>query len=78
MKAVTFGGGIHPRYEKNRTATIAVKTLDAPEEVVIPLSQHIGAPAKACVAKGDEVLRGQVVGVLVGPTPTHAISTVGR
>jgi electron transport complex protein RnfC len=62
MKAVTFSGGVHPDYEKDRTKGLAVKTLPAPKEAVIPLLQHIGAPAKACVAKGDQVLRGQVIG----------------
>ncbi len=74
MKAVTFSGGIHPRYEKDRTAGLAVKPLPAPEEIVIPLSQHIGAPASACVEKGDEVLMGQKVGEPGGfvSTPIHA------
>jgi electron transport complex protein RnfC len=62
MKAVTFLGGVHPDYEKDRTKGLAVETLSAPKEAVIPLLQHIGAPAKACVAKGDDVLRGQVIG----------------
>jgi electron transport complex protein RnfC len=71
MKAVTFSGGIHPRYEKDRTAGLASKPLNAPEEIVIPLSQHIGAPASACVEKGDEVLCGQKVG-----EPGGFVSTV--
>ncbi len=66
MKAVTFHGGIHPRYEKNRTAGLEVKPMAAPDELVVPLSQHIGAPAKACVEKGDAVLLGQVVGEPAG------------
>jgi H+/Na+-translocating ferredoxin:NAD+ oxidoreductase subunit C len=61
MKAVTFKGGIHPRYEKELTAGKTTVPLDAPAQIVIPLSQHIGAPARACVEKGDDVLRGQVV-----------------
>ena len=40
----------------------AIKPLAAPAELVFPLSQHIGAPAKEAVAKGEEVLRGQVLG----------------
>ncbi len=62
MKAVTFSGGVHPDYEKDRTKGLAIEALRAPKEAVIPLSQHIGAPAKACVEKGDEVLLGQVIG----------------
>lgn len=61
MKAVTFKGGIHPHYEKDRTAGLAVAPLPAPSEAIIPLSQHIGAPSRACVEKGEEVLVGQVI-----------------
>jgi len=76
MKTVTFAGGIHPSYQKDRTAALEVKTIDAPDEVVIPLSQHIGAPAKAVVAKGDEVLVGQVVGEPGGFVSTFIHSSV--
>ncbi len=76
MKAVTFSGGIHPRYEKDRTAGLAVKPLPDSDEVVIPLSQHIGAPASACVEKGDEVLRGQAVGEPGGFVSTFIHSPV--
>lgn len=34
----------------------------ASDRVMIPLSQHIGAPARACVAVGDRVSKGQLVG----------------
>ncbi|MCP4675842.1 MAG: electron transport complex subunit RsxC [Deltaproteobacteria bacterium] len=76
MKAVTFSGGIHPRYEKDRTAGLAVKPLPDSDEVVVPLSQHIGAPASACVEKGDEVLRGQAVGEPGGFVSTFIHSPV--
>ena len=63
MSAVTFTrGGVHPPESKSRTAGLAVETIEAPSEVAIPLSQHIGAPAKASVEKGDEVLMGQEIG----------------
>jgi electron transport complex protein RnfC len=70
----SFPGGIHPRYEKEATAGRPVRTLEPPEQVTIPLSQHIGAPAEACVGKGDEVLAGQVVGESKGfiSCPVHA------
>lgn len=70
----SFPGGIHPHYEKEITSGKAIRELDPPAEVVIPLSQHIGAPADACVAKGDEVLAGQVVGESRGfiSCPVHS------
>lgn len=53
-------GGIHPPENKlSRKAAIAPMPL--PEVVVIPLSQHIGAPAQAVVAKGDVVKTGQLI-----------------
>jgi len=74
MKAVTFSGGVHPRYNKDRSSARAIAELPAPAELAIPLSQHIGAPAKACVAKGDEVLMGQPVGEPAGfvSVPVHS------
>ncbi|MBN2343428.1 MAG: electron transport complex subunit RsxC [Deltaproteobacteria bacterium] len=62
MTVLTFKGGIHPKYNKDNTASKPITSLAAPKEIVIPLSQHIGAPARACVEKGDAVKRGQVIG----------------
>ncbi|MFO8071700.1 MAG: electron transport complex subunit RsxC [Polyangia bacterium] len=74
MSAVTFRGGVHPRYNKQRTAELAVAPLEPPEEIAIPLGQHIGAPASPCVAKGDRVLIGQRIGEAGGfvSAPVHA------
>ncbi|MBN2715023.1 MAG: electron transport complex subunit RsxC, partial [Deltaproteobacteria bacterium] len=62
MTVQTFKGGIHPKYNKDKTAQAAIEQLGAPKEIIIPLSQHIGAPARACVDKGDAVLKGQLIG----------------
>lgn len=51
-------GGIHPSAEKI-TAGRAIEEFALPEMVTIPLGQHIGAPAKPLVAKGDKVVVGQ-------------------
>ena len=53
-------GGIHPDASK-LTADVAVVALPAPAEVVLPLAQCIGAPAKPVVKPGDEVTAGQLV-----------------
>lgn len=53
-------GGVHPSENKLSRAK-AIETLALPDVVQIPLSQHIGAPATAVVAKGDKVLTGQLV-----------------
>lgn len=72
-----FPGGIHPHEGKNGKAvngSHAIVELPAPAKVVIPLSQHIGAPAKAIVAVGDEVKMGQMIGEAGGfvSAPVHA------
>ena len=59
--AYTFSGGIHVEEYKN-TRKCRIETLPPPATVTIPLSQHIGAPAVACVNVGDEVTLGQKIG----------------
>lgn len=58
-----FKGGIHPEYNKSGTNTKKVETImpKAGEVVTIPLSQHIGAPAKAIVAKNQTVKTGELI-----------------
>lgn len=53
-------GGVHPSDNKLSRGK-AIETLALPEVVTIPLSQHIGAPAVAKVAKGDVVKTGQLI-----------------
>ena len=72
-----FPGGIHPAEGKNGKAVNQhnpITELPAPKRVAIPLSQHIGAPAKAIVKKGDHVLMGQMIGEAGGfvSAPVHA------
>lgn len=73
-KAVTFERGIHPDYNKELAAGKAIVAAKLPDRIVVPLSQHIGAPAKAAVGIGDEVKRGQVLGETSGfvSSPVHA------
>ena len=53
-------GGIHPP-ESKLSAGRPIQELPLPQQVVIPLGQHIGAPAVACVAKGDQVKVGTLI-----------------
>ncbi len=53
-------GGIHPPDNKI-SAGMPIKVLSLPKAVVVPLSQHLGAPAVAEVAKGDRVVAGQPI-----------------
>lgn len=59
-------GGIHPSDNKQYSKDAAIERFPVPATVVIPLAQHIGAPAVACVAKGDKVLAGQVIATAGG------------
>lgn len=61
MKIRTFSiGGIHPEENKlSNDATTQVAAL--PVQAIFPLSQHIGAPAKPVVAKGDKVKVGTMI-----------------
>ncbi len=72
-----FPGGVHPKEGINGkavTAPLPIVQLDAPSRVVIPMSEHIGAPAKCIVKKGDRVLMGQVIGEAQGDVsaPVHS------
>ena len=61
MKARTFRiGGIHPE-ENKLTHEVATKVAALPKQAIFPLSQHIGAPAKPVVAKGDKVKVGTLI-----------------
>lgn len=59
-------GGIHPSDCKEYSKEAAIERFPIPASVVIPLAQHIGAPAVAAVKKGDKVLAGQVIATAGG------------
>lgn len=58
----SFKGGVHPPAKKGLTKDIPIRNLEAPEKVIIPLRQHIGAPNEPVVKVGDLVKKGQVIG----------------
>ncbi|MCH5337630.1 MAG: electron transport complex subunit RsxC [Acetatifactor sp.] len=61
MAKLTFVGGIHPYDGKELSKDKPTQDVPPGAELVYPLSQHIGAPAVAIVAKGDRVLAGQKI-----------------
>ena len=68
-----FFGGIHPKYNKEMSKTTPEVKVIEPECVVIPMSQHIGAPCLPLVQVGDRVLKGQKIGDGEGLcVPVHA------
>lgn len=62
MKTFTFTGGVHPLYNKDISIREPLREAPLPKVAVIPLSQHIGAPNKPLVNKGDYVEEGQLIG----------------
>ena len=71
--AFSFYGGIHPRGRKELAREQKITPFPPPQEVVIPMSQHIGAPCKPLVSKGDHVDLGQRIGDGQGLcVPVHA------
>ena len=68
-------GGVHPPGNKLSKGA-GIVTMPVPETVVIPLSQHIGAPATAVVAKGDTVKVGQLIGKSAGFVSSNIHSSV--
>ena len=57
---LTFRGGVHPKGRKELSREAPLRRFDpSPGEMVFPLAQHIGKPAKAIVKKNDPVLVGQ-------------------
>ena len=57
LKAVS--GGIHPRYHKSHSVGAKIAPASLPRQLILPLSQHIGAPTVPVVKIGDRVLKGQ-------------------
>ncbi|MSS09812.1 electron transport complex subunit RsxC [Clostridium sp. WB02_MRS01] len=76
MGLATFKGGIHPNEGKELSENKPVQVLKPKGEMVFPLSQHIGAPAKPLVAAGDQVLVGQKIGEPGGFISACVISSV--
>lgn len=57
----SFSGGIHPQENKQQSTQTPIAHLPLPAQLIIPVSQHIGAPADVIVAVGDSVLKGQLI-----------------
>ncbi len=76
MKLHTFRiGGVHPE-ENKITAEMPTQVAALPTQAIFPLSQHIGAPAKAVVAKGDKVKVGTLLAEAGGFVSAPVYSSV--
>jgi electron transport complex protein RnfC len=70
-------GGVHPSEHKKETAGLPIRRLPFAPQLVVPLSQHKGAPAKPIVKVGEEVVRGEPIAEADGhvSVPMHAPAT---
>jgi electron transport complex protein RnfC len=57
----SFDHGVHPPHHKEQTADLPIQRVPFVSRYVMPLGQHIGAPAKAVVTVGQRVVRGQLI-----------------
>lgn len=74
MAGGVFRGGIHPPDRKQSSAGSPIQRAPIPERLIVPMSQHLGAPCTPLVVKGDRVERGQVIGEVDAmiSAPVHA------
>ena len=76
MSLKTFSrGGVHPP-EHKLSAGSKIQELSLPETVVIPVSQHLGAPSRVLVNRGDQVKVGQLIAEASGFVSTNIHSSV--
>ncbi len=77
LRSLGFSHGVHPPATKDATASLPIRRMPFPSEVVLPLRQHAGKPAKLVVRVGDYVVRGDVIGEADGfvSAPVHASAT---
>lgn len=80
-----FKGGIHPAENKHQSTELSIGQAPLPERLVLPVNQHIGAPARVLVTEGQQVLKGQPLAAAEGfvSVPVHAptsgsISRIGE
>jgi electron transport complex protein RnfC len=72
-----FRHGVHPADSKHLTENVPIRRMGFPREVVLPLRQHAGKPARLLVARGDKVERGDKIAAADGfiSAPVHASAT---
>ncbi len=73
----TFRHGVHPPERKGLTSGLPIRRMPFPEELLLPVRQHAGKPAKLAVKPGDRVERGDVLATADGfvSSPVHASAT---
>jgi electron transport complex protein RnfC len=60
-KIFKFNGGVHPPENKTQSTQLPIAKLSLPDQLVLPLRQHVGNIPKVKVNVGDHVLKGQLL-----------------
>ncbi len=77
VKKLSFpGGGIHPHDFKSLSNEIPIRNAPVPPQAVIPMHQHMGAPAECLVEPGDEVREGMLIGKAQGVFSANVHSSI--
>ena len=73
-KHKSFNGGIHPVEQKELSEHLPFESIPLPKQIIIPLSQHTGKPAKPLIKKGSEVKAGEIIAEQDGfiSSPIHS------
>ncbi len=77
MKRWSFHGGVELPGHKQKSTTRPVESAPLPKQLILPLSQHLGAPAEPVVNVGDKVQKGEMIAKPGGfvSAPVHASSS---
>lgn len=69
-----FNGGIHPVPNKHQSTSAPIQQAGLPDQLILPLQQHVGSPAETRVQPGDRVRKGECLADAIGSmgVPLHA------
>lgn len=70
----SFKGGVHPAENKSITENLPFEIMPTPKQIIVPISQHLGKPAKPRVKKGSNVKAGEMIAEQDGfiSSPIHS------
>ena len=73
-KVWPVSGGVHPPDNKTQSLAQPLSDLPLPARLILPVNQHIGAPARPVVTVGQTVLKGELIAEASGQVsaPVHA------
>ena len=73
-------GGLQLPANKTTSTSIGIQSIPPPNQLVMPIQQHVGEPAQPIVGVGEHVLKGQLVadadGILSAPIHASSSGTV--